>query len=95
LDPIGINGSEIGWILFQSRRYDEAIRELRSELAVHPDDAMAPWFLGFALIGSGQNEEAISVLKKTLALSDSAAVQGVLVTACARAGRRPEALRLI
>jgi TolB-like protein len=57
LDPLGDIGISIGWILFQARRYDEAIRELRSVLAVHPDSASAHWFLGFALIGKGQPEE--------------------------------------
>jgi TolB-like protein len=32
LDPFGVTGDSIGWIPFQSRRYDEAIRELRSNL---------------------------------------------------------------
>jgi Tfp pilus assembly protein PilF len=27
LDPIGITGNSVGWILFQSRHYDEAIRD--------------------------------------------------------------------
>ena len=39
LDPFAVSGGDIGWILFQARRYDEAIRELRSVLAVQPDDA--------------------------------------------------------
>ncbi|MBV9039022.1 MAG: winged helix-turn-helix domain-containing protein, partial [Acidobacteriaceae bacterium] len=39
LDPLGTTGINIGWILFHARRYDEAIRELRSVLAVHPDSA--------------------------------------------------------
>ncbi len=46
LDPLAVSGSSIAWILFQSHRYDEAIRELRSALAVQPDDAsalMLPW----------------------------------------------------
>jgi tetratricopeptide (TPR) repeat protein len=54
LDPLGVGGSEMGWILFQARRYDEAIRELRSAAAVHPDDGYVYWFLGFALIANGQ-----------------------------------------
>ena len=35
LEPLGITGTTIGWILFQARHYDEALRELRSDLAVH------------------------------------------------------------
>ena len=99
LDPIGITGNTMGWILFQSRHYDEAIRELRSDLAVHRDDAStywSCWFLGFALIANGQPDEAIPVLQKALALSErNPAVIGVLVRAYAHAGRRTEALRLL
>jgi TolB-like protein/Tfp pilus assembly protein PilF len=96
LDPFGVTGNNIGWILFQSRHYEEAIRELRSDLAVHPDDASTYWFLGFALIANGQADEAIAVLQKSLALSErSPAVIGMLVRAYAHAGRRTEALRLL
>ncbi len=58
----------IGWILFQARHYDEAIRELRSALAVHPDSANARFYLGFALIGKGQPQEAIPELERTVSL---------------------------
>jgi TolB-like protein/DNA-binding winged helix-turn-helix (wHTH) protein/Tfp pilus assembly protein PilF len=99
LEPIGITGNAMGWILFQSRHYDEAIRELRSDLAVHRDDAStywSCWFLGFALIANGQPDEAIPVLEKALALSErNPAVIGVLVRAYAQTGRRTEALRLL
>jgi pentatricopeptide repeat protein len=99
LDPIGITGNAMGWILFQSRHYDEAIRELRSDLAVHKDDAStywSCWFLGFALSANGQPDEAIPVLERALALSErNPAVIGVLVRAYAHAGRRTEALRLL
>jgi TolB-like protein/DNA-binding winged helix-turn-helix (wHTH) protein/Tfp pilus assembly protein PilF len=96
LDPLGVTGNNIGWLLFQSRRYDDAIRELRSDLVVRPDDASTHWFLGFALIANGQANEAVPVLEKSLALSErSPAVIGVLVRAYAHAGRRPDALGLL
>ena len=96
LDPLGVSGTDIGWILFNSRRYDEAIRELRSVLAVHPDDARALWFLGFTLIGKGQSEEAIPVLEKTVSIMNrSPGSIEVLATAYAHAGRRNDALRLM
>ena len=95
-DPLAVSGINIGWILFQTRRYDDAIRELRSVLAVRPDDAVALWFLGFSLIANGQPEEAIPVLEKSVSVSDrSAGVIGVLVRAYAHAGRRTDALRLL
>jgi TolB-like protein/Tfp pilus assembly protein PilF len=96
LDPVGVTGLSNGWILFHARRYDEAIRELRSVLAVHPDYAVARWFLGFALIGKGQPEEAIPELEKTVSLMQrSPGSIELLATAYAHASRRTEALRLI
>jgi pentatricopeptide repeat protein len=96
LDPLGIGGNSVGWILFQARHYDEAILELRSALAVYANDGSIYWFLGFALIANGQADEAIPVLENALALTDrSPAVIGVLIRAYAHAGRRTEALRLL
>jgi len=81
LDPLAISGVDIGWILFQARRYD---------------DAFALWLLGFALIANNQAKEAIPVLEKALSGSDrSPGVIGVLIRAYAHAGRRTDALRLL
>jgi TolB-like protein/tetratricopeptide (TPR) repeat protein len=95
LDPLGTAGDLLGfpgitkgWILFHARRYDEAIRELRSD---DPDH----WYLGMALIANGQPDEAIKVLEKALGTGRKPAVMGVLVRAYAQAGRREEGLRLL
>jgi len=96
LDPIAVSGVSIGWILFMARRYDDAGRELRSVLAVQPNDSSALWYLGFVLIGSGKPKEAIPFLEKTaLVSSRSPGSIELLAMAYARAGRRPEALRLV
>jgi TolB-like protein/DNA-binding winged helix-turn-helix (wHTH) protein/Tfp pilus assembly protein PilF len=96
LDPFGVTGNTMGWMLFQSRHFDEAIRELRSDLAVHPDDASSYWFLGFALIADDQASESIGVLEKALIRTErSPGVIGVLVRAYAHAGQRTKALRLV
>jgi TolB-like protein/DNA-binding winged helix-turn-helix (wHTH) protein/Tfp pilus assembly protein PilF len=96
LDPLGVTGTGTGWILFHAKRYDEAILELRSVLAVHPDSATARWFLGFALIGKGRPEEAIHELEKTASIMHrSPGSIELLATANAHAGHRSEALRLI
>ncbi|MGB8910905.1 MAG: tetratricopeptide repeat protein [Candidatus Sulfotelmatobacter sp.] len=95
LDPLGAAGDLLGfpgitkgWILFHARRYDEAIRELRSD---DPDH----WYLGMALIANGQLDEATTVLEKALGTDRNPAAMGVLVRAYAHAGRREEALRLL
>lgn len=94
-DPLAVSGVQIGWILFHARRYNEAIRELRGVLAVKPDDASALFFLGFALIGNGQSEEAIPVVEKVVSIMHNPGSIELLATANAHAGRRTEALRLI
>jgi len=96
LDPLAVSGHSIGWILFLSHRYDEAIRELRSVLAVQPDDAGALLFLGFALVANNKPGDAIPVLEKSISISKgSPAATGVLIRAYAHAGRRSDALRLL
>jgi tetratricopeptide (TPR) repeat protein len=95
-DPLSIDNLQIGWILFHARRYDDAIRELRTAVALRPEDPSALWYLGFALIGAEQFDEAIRTLEKAVALTDrSSAVLGVLVRAYARGGRRADALRVL
>ncbi len=96
LDPLAPSTLGLGWILFQTRHYDEAIHELRSMAAVRPDDASDQWVLGFALIGNGQAEEAIPVLVKTASISRrSPGSLELLATAYAHSGRRTQALRII
>ena len=96
LDPLAVSGDSVGWILFTARRYDEAAREIRSALAVQPEDASALWFLGFVLIANNQPADAIPELEKAVSISNrSPGVIGVLIRAYARAGRRNDALRLL
>ncbi|HEY1469176.1 MAG TPA: tetratricopeptide repeat protein [Candidatus Acidoferrum sp.] len=96
LDPLEFDGTQVGWILFQAHRYDEAIRELRTAVTMEPNNPMALWFLGYALIGAKRFDEAITTLEKAASFSDrSSAVLGVLVHAYASAGRRAQALRVV
>lgn len=94
IDPLGVTGITTGLILFQARRYPEAIRELRSVISVRPGQAGPLWLLGFALIANHQPEEAIPLLEKAASGSaQSAGVIGGLVRANVEAGHRDEALR--
>src|SRR5262249_39685152 len=52
LDPLGISGTNIGYLVFSARHYDEAIQDIGGAIALRPDDAYAHWFLGFALLAS-------------------------------------------
>jgi len=96
LDPLGDATLSIGWILFHAHRYDESIREMRSFLAVHPDDAFAQLALAFPMIANGQAGESIPDLEKTAAMMDrSPGALEMLATAHARAGHRTTALGLL
>jgi TolB-like protein/tetratricopeptide (TPR) repeat protein len=88
IDPLGHSSVENGFILFHARRYNEAVRELRTVEAGYPDH----WYLGFALIANGQPDEAIKVLQGEPRYR-SPVVMGLLVRAYAHAGRRADALR--
>jgi tetratricopeptide (TPR) repeat protein len=96
LDPSPGAGSELGWILFQARRYDEAIREYRTALAIEPDNANMLWRLGLALSLKHQSQEAIAVLERAVSVSDRAPGNlGVLAVGYGQAGRREDALRVL
>jgi TolB-like protein/DNA-binding winged helix-turn-helix (wHTH) protein len=96
LDPLGIPGLEIGWVLFCARDYNGAIHEMRSMLALHPDLAVALWYLGFALIGKGEPEQAIDELEKMASLTHrSPGALELLAAAYGYAGRRHEAFQII
>jgi TolB-like protein/Flp pilus assembly protein TadD len=103
LDPLSAPGGLISapggltaWILFQTRRYDMASRDLHAALALRPDDASALLGLGFVLTAENKPAEAIPPLEKAAVLSNrSPAVLGVLTRAYARAGRRRDALRVL
>jgi tetratricopeptide (TPR) repeat protein len=96
LDPLAVSGAEIAWILFQSHRYDDAIRELRAVLAVRPNDAAALTTLGFVLVADNLPGDAILPLEKAVSVSNgSPAATGVLIRAYAHVGRRADALRLL
>ena len=96
LDPLAVSFEDFGWTLFQTRHYDQAIRELRAALAVQPGDFGAMMDLGFVLIANNQPKDAIPVLDRAVALSNrSPGPIGILVRAYAHAGRRSDALRLL
>jgi len=96
LDPLGDAGTELGWVLFHARRYDEAIQELRSAIAVHPNKAYARSALAEVLICKGQSGEAISLLKEANVMTNHSPGSVLwLAVAYAHAGRRKEAVHLI
>lgn len=96
VDPLGVSGLENGWVLFCARRYDEAIHEMRALLAARPDLVKARWYLGYALIGKGQPEQAALEMEKLAAMTNrSPGSLEVLSMAYGFAGRRADARRVL
>lgn len=96
LDPFAVSFEDLGWTLFQARRFSQAERELRAALTERPDDFGALMDLGFVLIAENRAGDAVPVLEKAANMSRrSAGALGILVRAYAHAGRRADALRVL
>jgi TolB-like protein/DNA-binding winged helix-turn-helix (wHTH) protein/Tfp pilus assembly protein PilF len=96
LDPLAVSGDLVGWTLYITRRYSEAIDELRTASATKPDDIGVLWRLGFVLIAGNEPGEAIPVLEKALRITNrSPGVTGVLAKAYALSGQRSKAIALV
>jgi DNA-binding winged helix-turn-helix (wHTH) protein/TolB-like protein/Tfp pilus assembly protein PilF len=83
--------------LIEARRFDEAIRESRRQIALDPRTATPHSVLGSALAATGRFDEAIAPLEEAVKHSQKTAVrhQGTLAWTHAKAGRREQALALI
>ncbi len=96
VDPLAVSFEDFGWTLFQTRHYDQGVRELRAALLQRPDDFGTLMDLGFVLIADNHPDQAIPVLERAAALSHgSAGALGILARAYAHAERRSDAMRLI
>jgi len=96
LDPLAVSRDRVGWVLYVSRHYDESIAELRTDLAISPEDIGVLWTLGFVLIANNQAKEAIPVLENAVRISNhSPGVVGVLAKAYALGGQRAKAGALL
>ena len=97
LDPLSsIINVGVGWCLYQSRRYEEAIREYRSTLDLNPNFSLTHCTLGMAYEGKHQYEDASSEYNKALALPVSRpfALTG-LGRAYALSGKRGQAMDVL
>ena len=94
LDPLALTGLMSGRVYVNSRRPDEAIRDLQETLELNPRSDLALQLLGHAYLQKGMNAEAIDAFRRAAALSgvrDSAHLAyGYAVT-----GQRADAKRLI
>ena len=97
LDPFSLSISvQRGFLLENARRYDEAIEQLRTVVAMAPDHYQAYWTLGHAYAAHGRFDEAIAAAEKAVDLSDRVpGALGILGLAYGLGGRKAEAREIV
>jgi DNA-binding winged helix-turn-helix (wHTH) protein/Flp pilus assembly protein TadD len=97
LDPFSpIAMQEVGWPLYLLRRYREASAQFRKVVELEPAWHAGYCGLGKVRIQQHQFSEAVRHLRKAVALSNgNGAIQALLAHACARDGRRDEAIAIM
>jgi DNA-binding winged helix-turn-helix (wHTH) protein/tetratricopeptide (TPR) repeat protein len=97
LDPLSlIIGTNVGWILYLSRDYPEAIKEYGKVLELDPNFARARTRMGIAQMQSGDLSGAIANLEAAAKISgDDPYVIGLLAQAEATAGHLNDAETLL
>ena len=97
LDPLSVDiGTYRGYALLCARRYDEAIGQFHSVLAMEPNYQRAYWHLGQAYAANRQFDEAIRTYEKLESLSGrTPSMLGFLGECYGLAGRKAEAGRIL
>jgi TolB-like protein/DNA-binding winged helix-turn-helix (wHTH) protein/Tfp pilus assembly protein PilF len=97
LDPFSLSISvQRGFVLENARRYDEAIEQLRSVIAMDPNHYQASWTLGHTYAASGLFAEAVTAAETAVALADRVpGALGILGLVYGLAGRRDDATRVL
>ena len=87
----------MGIVYSYAREFGTAEAQYRKTLELDPNFAFARWLLGgFCLVPTGRYDEGIAELQKAIALAENVALpRALLGYACAKAGRKSEALRVL
>src|SRR5713226_5108183 len=97
LDPLSISMNfSLGWRLYMSHQYDQAIEQLQNTLDMDPNFALPRMVLGQAYEQKGSYQRAIAELEKAANLShDSPQMLGALGHVYGASGERPEAEKVL
>ena len=95
LDPLSIIINwNVGWILYFSRQYTEAVAQFRSTVELDPNYLVTRMFLGQAYLQQQKFDNALQEFQRAVDLSNGAAFAIGLLGHCqALAGEKNEALR--
>lgn len=94
LDPLSsVFNTEVGWVYFLARRYDDAVEQLREAVEMDQGFWIAHSRLWQAYVQRGERENAHVEYEKTVALAGRTPLVALLMaTAYAQSDRRDEAL---
>ena len=97
LDPFSLSiSAQRGFLFENARRYDEAIEQLRSVIAMDPSHYQALWILGHAYAANKQFDEAVAAAEKAVVVSErTPGALGILGLAYGLAGRKADATKVL
>ncbi len=97
LDPLSLIISvAVGWALYFSRRFGEALEQLQRTVTLDPNYPVTHWILGLVLRKTGSYELAVTEGEKGVSLSGgSPLMRAALAYTLAAAGRTREALQIL
>jgi TolB-like protein/tetratricopeptide (TPR) repeat protein len=97
LDPLSLIISvAVGWALYNARRYEDAIDQLRRAVELDPHYPVTYWILGLLFRITGRYEMSIAEGQKAVALSNSSPLmRAALAQTLGAADRKAEAVRLL
>ena len=97
LDPLNLTiDIDVGLSSYWAGQFDRAIAQLKQTLELEPNFFLTHFYLGMALAGKGLLDQAIAESETAMRLEPDDPNPIMLHGyACARAGRRPEALQAL
>lgn len=97
LDPFSLAiSAQRGFLLENARRYDEAIEQLRTVVAMDPNHYQAYWMLSHTYAANQQFDEAVAAAEKAVELSERApGALGMLGLTYGLAGRKADATKIL
>lgn len=97
LDPFSLSiSTQRAFLLENARRYNEAIEQLRSVIAMDPSHYQAYWMLGHTYAANKQFDEAVMAAEKAVALSErTPGALGILGLVYGLAGRKADATKIL
>ena len=97
LDPLSlIINVAVGWALYNARRYDDAIDQLRRAAELDPHYPVTYWILCLSLRITGRHEMSIAEGEKAVTLSNGSPLMcAALAQTFGAAGKKEEAVRLL